>query len=70
MFLANVGDRIDGIEGSEYGGAGSSRDKERDFTVGDTLENEPFQFFRNHLTPLAFWDIILAYRCPRTLQGK
>ena len=54
MFLANVGDRIDGIEGSEYGGAGSSRDKERDFTVGDTLEDEPFQFFRNHLTPLAF----------------
>ena len=54
MFLANVGDRIDGIEGSEYGGAGSSRDKEWDFAVGDALEDEPFQFFRNHLTPLAF----------------
>ena len=52
VFLADVGDLVDGIESAEDGGAGRGVDEERDFPIGDGLLYEAFQLGRDHFTPL------------------
>lgn len=51
VLLTDVGDRVDGVEGSKHGGSGRGVHEEGDVSFGLALQDEPLQLGRDHAAP-------------------